>query len=141
VALVERGGKVRTRIVAAVNAANLKGAIRDNVDASARIMTDENNCYHGIGQEFEGGHHKVHHARKEYARGDICTNTVEGFFALLKRGIYGTFHNVSKKHLHRYLAEFEFRYNTRDMNDGDRIITMIRATEGKRLLYREPLVV
>ena len=71
----------------------------------------------------------------EYARGNVTTNTVEGFFALIKRGMYGTFHSVSKKHLHRYLAEFEFRYNTREMDDGERTLSAIRKSEGKRLRY------
>jgi hypothetical protein len=83
----------------------------------------------------------VHHGQKEYKRGDACTNTAESFFALLKRGLYGTFHAVSKKHLHRYVGEFGFRWNTRHMDDGERIIRAIRFGEGKRLLYREPKVV
>ena len=74
----------------------------------------------------------------EYVRGDAHTNTIEGFFSLLKRGIYGTFHSVSRHHLHRYLAEFEFRYNHRDIDDGARTIAAIQGAEGKRLLYRQP---
>ena len=69
----------------------------------------------------------------------MTTNRVEGFFSLIKRGLYGTFHAVSRKHLHRYLAEFTFRYNTRKMTDGDRVSTAIKKSVGKRLIYREPL--
>ena len=75
---------------------------------------------------------------REYVRGDVTTNTVEGFFSLLKRGVYGTFHSVSKKHLHRYVAEFEFRYNGRYLDDGARTVLAIKNAEGKRLMYRQP---
>ena len=75
---------------------------------------------------------------REYVRGDVTTNTVEGFFSLLKRGVYGTFHSVSKKHLHRYVAEFEFRYNGRYLDDGARTVLAIKKAEGKRLMYRQP---
>ena len=82
----------------------------------------------------------VNHSRKEYVRGDVTTNTVEGWFSLLKRGVYGTFHNVSRKQLHRYVAEFEFRYNNRKVDDGERTLRATRGAEGKRLLYRQPPV-
>lgn len=71
--------------------------------------------------------------------GDVTTNAVEGFFSILKRGMIGTFHSVSKQHLHRYVAEFEYRYNTRHMEDGERTVTAIRKAAGKRLIYREPV--
>lgn len=137
VALVERGGDVRAQVVADVTAATLKGAIREHVDRSATINTDEAKQYFGIGREFAGGHATVKHAIGEYARGEVTTNTVEGFFSLLKRGLYGTYHSVSKKHLHRYVAEFEFRYNTRKLDDGARVQAAILGAEGKRLMYRE----
>lgn len=72
-------------------------------------------------------------------RGEINTNSIESFFALIKRGVYGVYHNVSKKHLHRYISEFEYRYNTRKMDDGERIAILIRGGEGKRLLYSSPV--
>ena len=137
-ALVERNGEVRTRVPTDVTGLNLKGAIRELVHPSARILTDERRGYHGIGREFDGGHETVNHSRKEYARGDVNTNTVEAFFALLKRGVVGTFHNVSKQHLHRYVTEFEFRWNTRTLDDGGRIARLIQSAEGKRLMYRNP---
>lgn len=76
------------------------------------------------------------HSEREYARGDVSTNTVEAFFAVLKRGVYGTFHNVSRKHLHRYVSEFEFRWNNRGVDDGERTRRAILGAEGKRLMYR-----
>jgi transposase-like protein len=136
VALVERDGRVRTRVVEHVNASNLKAAIRENVDKKAAIQTDELNCYHGIGKEFDGGHQTVNHSEGEYARDDVNTNSVESFFALLKRGVHGTFHHVSKTHLHRYCDEFSFRWDERKVTDGERTVEAIKGAEGKRLAYR-----
>jgi len=138
VALVERGGSVKTKPVANVTGKTLKGIIRANVDSTSRIITDENTSYNGIGEEFDRGHHTVCHSAKEYVRGDIHSNTVEGFFSTVKRGLNGIYHSVSKEHLHRYMAEFEFRYNYRDMEDGERTTAAIKAAEGKRLLYATP---
>jgi hypothetical protein len=118
-----------------VTVANLKPALAANIDRSARLCTDESRAYTRIGKEFEGGHETVAHGKKEYARGDVHSNTIEGAFSLRKRGIYGTFHSVSRKHLPRYLAEFEFRYTTRDISDGERAARAIKAAEGKRLTY------
>lgn len=117
--------------------ANLKSVIRQYVDPSAAIHTDEHPGYLGIGPEYAGGHETVNHSAKESARGDVTTNTVEGFFSLLKRGVMETFHHVSKKHLHPYVAEFEFRYNSRKSDDGGRLQAAIKAAEGKRLLLYE----
>jgi transposase-like protein len=137
VALVERGGRVRARKVDRVDGATLKGAIRENVDRKARIMTDEWAAYRGIGDEFAGGHEVVTHSAGEYARGDATTNTVESYFALLKRGVMGSFHHVSKQHLDRYCDEFSFRWDYRSLTDTDRTAIAIRQTTGKRLLYRD----
>lgn len=137
-AMLERNGNVRVRVIPDVTGKTLKTAIRENVRPSSRIITDELSSYKGIGKDFAGGHHTVKHARGEYVRGDIYTNTAESFFALLKRGIHGTFHAVSKKHLHRYCSEFEFRWCTRKLDDGERIVAAIQNAEGKRLTYREP---
>lgn len=137
--LVERNGNVRTRVLPDVTGKTLKTAIQENVDlSSTRLITDELHAYKKIGKKFSGGHDVVNHSRKEYARGDVYTNTAESFFALLKRGIYGTFHAVSKKHLHRYLSEFEFRWSTRQIDDGKRLHVAIQSAEGKRLMYYEP---
>jgi transposase-like protein len=140
-AMVERGGRVRTKVLADVTAKSLQRAIVENVDRRSRIMTDEHKGYTGIGRAFEGGHETVKHSAYEYVRGDVSTNTVEGYFSLVKRGLNGIYHSVSKKHLHRYLAEFEFRYNRREHTDGERVVEAIQAADGKRLRYREPVSV
>ncbi len=134
-ALVERGGKVRSFTMPMVTAVNLKRAITDHVEKSATLMTDEFVGYKTVGKEFVE-HHTVNHSEKEYVRGNASTNTVEGYFSLLKRGLTGTYHHVSARHLHRYLDEFNFRYNARTVNDAIRNHGAIRATEGKRLQYR-----
>lgn len=139
VALVERRGRVKTRPVADVTGKTLKEVIRGNVHADARIITDENTAYFGIGDEYAGGHHTVCHSVKEYVRGDIHSNTVEGFFSVVKRGLNGIYHSVSKEHLHRYMSEFEFRYNNRNLEDGERTMLAIKASQGKRLIYKEPI--
>jgi transposase-like protein len=139
VALVERGGKVRARKVDRVDGATLKAAIRENVDRKARIMTDEWRAYRGIGAEFEGGHETVNHGAYEYARDDAHVNTAESFFALLKRGVMGSFHHVSKEHLDRYCDEFSFRWDYRSIDDSPRTAIAIRQTRGKRLTYKEPI--
>jgi transposase-like protein len=137
VALVERQGSVRTRVVADVTAGTLKRAIRENVDKQASIFTDEWPAYRGIGREFGGGHAVVNHGTGEYSRDGVNTNTAESFFSLLKRGVYGTFHHVSKAHLPRYCDEFEFRWNRRNMMDGERMESALRASVGKRLMYKD----
>jgi transposase-like protein len=136
VALVERGGRVRARKVEHVDGATLKGAIRENVDRKARIMTDDYVAYSGIGDEFEGGHEVVTHSAGEFVRGDAGTNTVESYFALLKRGVVGSFHHISKQHLDRYCDEFSFRWDYRRTDDSDRTAVAIRQTKGKRLSYK-----
>jgi transposase-like protein len=99
--MVERGGNIHRRVVADVSGKNLKAAIRECVAPSATIMTDEWPSYHGIGKEFTGGHHVVNHGRHEYVLGNASTDTAESSFAILKRGITGIHHSVSKEHLHR----------------------------------------
>lgn len=137
VALVERNGRARAFTVPRVDSKNLKDAIRQNVDKSATIMTDEFRPYAGIGKEFAGGHRTVHHGIGEYAKPDgTSSNTVEGYFALLKRGITGSFHHVSKRHLDRYCDEFSFRWNHRKASDSERTVEAIKGVEGKRLTYK-----
>src|SRR5262249_695991 len=107
---------------------------------SATIMTDESPLYRKTGRKF-AGHEVVKHAAHEYVRGRAHTNTVEGFFSLLKRGINGTFHHVSRGHLHRYATEFEFRYNNRSavgVDDEQRTKNLILGAEGKRLTFKQP---
>jgi len=123
-----------------VRAVNLAEAVREIVNPeSSRLITDEKQWWRRPGCEFALGHDTVNHRSREFARGDVTSNTIEGVFSLLKRGIYGTFHNVSKYHLHRYLSEFDFRYNNRKIDDGARTVLAIRQEDGKRLLYKTPL--
>ena len=138
-ALVERGdhGHLHARVVDRLSAKNLKTAIRERVHHSAEIMTDDSPAYHGIGHSFAGGHQTVTHSKREYVRGAVHINTAESFFALLKRGVHGTFHHVSKQHLHRYCDEFGFRWDHRKATDGERTVAAIRLAAGKRLLYRQ----
>src|SRR3989304_2126046 len=102
-------------------------------------MTDEWSGYRGIGKEFSGGHETVCHSMWEYVRGDVHTNSIEGFFGMVRRGLDGIYHSVSKKHLHRYLAEFEFRHNNGKLADGQRVIAAIKAAQGKRLTYAQQI--
>lgn len=115
--------------------------VRENVAKETRILTDEANVYRGIGYHF-GGHETVNHGQDEYVRltdREIHTNTVENYFSVFKRGMKGTYQHCSKKHLHRYLAEFDYRYNHRSANgieDGERATIALRGVTGKRLTYR-----
>jgi transposase-like protein len=135
-ALVQRGGNVRAFPIERVNSRNLKAAMLAHIAPDARIFTDELHAYPKIAAQFGGGHGTVRHSRNEYARDEVHTNTVEGFFSLLKRGVIGTFHSVSKKHLHRYVSEFQFRYNLRYVDDGARVEAAIQSGIGKRLIYK-----
>ncbi len=137
-AAVERHGRIRRQVVADVSRNTLKSAIRELVDQQARIMTDDFPAYRGIGKGFAGGHEMICHSTKEYVRGDIHTNTAESSFALIKRGLMGIYHNVSKEYLHRYLWQFDFMWNARRMNDGDRTVMAIKLAQGKRLRYKNP---
>lgn len=148
-AVVQRYGNVRTKVVTSVNGETLRGALKTMVSPTAIVLTDDLNSYHGLGKHFEA-HHSVNHSAKQYARewpgeppevakGDsLHTNTIESFFALLKRGVMGIYHAISPMHLHRYAAEFAWRYNVRTSNDGDRTVAAIQSMIGSRLLYRMP---
>jgi len=138
VALVQRNGNVRSFALQTVSAKSLKAVLTENVSPKADLMTDELAAYKKVGKEF-ASHEVVNHGRYEYVRGDVTTNTVEGFFAILKRGINGVYHHVSREHLNRYLAEFNFRYNHRKIDDSARVISAISNFEGKRLTYRDSL--
>jgi transposase-like protein len=135
VALVARNGSVRSMTVEKVDSATLKAALKEHVQTSAVIMTDDATHYPKATRDFKA-HHSVPHSQGEYVRGNVHTNTVEGYFSLVKRGIIGTFHNVSKKHLPLYLAEFDHRYNHRKVSDGERTLEGLAKAEGKRLTYR-----
>lgn len=135
--LVERGGQARSTHVANVSGATLRTVLAD-VDRKSALMTDTAGGYHHVGKEF-ARHKMVNHGKDEYVRGDAYSNTVEGYFSVLKRGVNGTFHHISEQHLHRYLSEFDFRYNNRvalgvgDVNRADRLL---KGVSGKRLTYR-----
>ncbi len=134
--LVERDGKAVSHPVANVTALTLKTAIKENVNKDSTIMTDEFLSYNGIGKDFKGGHKTVNHGKGQYVNGDAYTNTAESYFALLKRGVNGTFHHISKTHLSRYCDEFSFRWNNRQVEDGDRTVEAIKGMVGKRLKYK-----
>jgi hypothetical protein len=108
-----------------------------HIDPSARIVTDEWRAYVKAAPGFTGGHARVNHSSNEYVNADgFTTNTAESYFALLKRGHYGIYHRMSKKHLHRYCAEFDFRWNARALPDSVRRDTAIRGSNGKRLMFK-----
>jgi transposase-like protein len=137
VALVEREGHVRSFHVANVTAKQLRGLIVTNVDRASHLMTDESHVYTAVGREFNG-HSTVNHSAKEYVTtgGFKHSNTAENFFSIFKRGVIGTYHHMSEAHLGRYCREFDLRYNTRNMNDGERALTIIKGMIGRRLTYR-----
>ncbi len=139
--LVERNGRAIATPIYTASSAELKKPILEYVAKSATIMTDELPAYQGIGKSFEGGHKTVNHGDKKYARYEenlaIHSNTAESFFALMKRGHYGTFHKLSKKHINRYCDEFSFRWTYRKVNDGERMVLALQGAEDKRLMYRD----
>jgi hypothetical protein len=137
--MVERGGDIHRRVVANVAGGTLKRAIIEMVDRSATLMSDDNGSYGSIGHWYAGGHHTVSHSAGEYARGDVHNNTMESSFAIFKRGLIGIHHAVSKEHLHRYLAHYDFLWNGRKLNDGERTALAIESSQGKRLMYRQPI--
>jgi transposase-like protein len=137
VALVERDGKVRSHHVATVNAKTLRPILVQQISRKSYLMTDESTVYPTIGREF-AGHGTVNHSIEEYVRtgGFHHTNTVENYFSILKRGIVGVYHHVSPQHLKRYVGEFDFRYNTRHVDDMTRAGEALKGITGKRLTYR-----
>ena len=136
--LVQRDGSARSFVIPRVTATNLAPIIARHVHEDSRFMTDESNVYAHPGRWF-ASHETVNHSIKEYARGDAYTNSVEGFFSILKRGVYGCYFHVSEAHLHRYLAEFDFRNSHRSklgIEDAERADRALIGAKGKRLMYR-----
>jgi len=136
--LVERGGKVKSVHVDDVKATTLIPIVNENIAKEARVMTDDAATYY---KKLEGfaSHETVNHAANEYVRGDVHTNTVEGYFSIFKRGMKGVYQHCSEKHLHRYLAEFDFRYNNRialGVDDKERAERALKGVTGKRLKYK-----
>lgn len=142
VALVERRGDVRAWPVANVTGDTLRKILRENVRPGSAVVTDGKSAYRAAVAGAGATHRVIRHDLGEYVRRDdrrIHTNTVEGFFSLLRKRIDGTHHAVSKEHLHRYVNEAAFVYNNRDCDDGERTVRAIRAANCKRLTYREPI--
>jgi transposase-like protein len=139
VALVERGGRVRSHHVPNVNGTNLRPILKEQIDSRSYVMTDDSPVYPPLTGGF-AGHGTVNHSAQEYVRGYFWhTNTIENYFSIFKRGIIGTYHHVSARHLKRYLGEFDFRYNEREglgVNDAARMAKSIPGIVGKRLTYR-----
>lgn len=136
--IVNRGGEVRSQVIAEANSETVRQPLTENVDTQATLNTDTSPIYNQVGKEF-AKHETVDHGKEEYVRGTAHINTTEGHFSQLKRSIDGTHHHVSKKHLGRYLAEFDYRYTTRKQEDGLRTEEAIKRTVGKRLTYRKPI--
>jgi transposase-like protein len=140
--LVERGGAARSFHVESTRRFDIESVINTNASKESALMTDEANQYKKIGKEF-ASHDSVNHGKEEYVRGNAHTNTVEGFYSIFKRGMKGVYQHCSEKHLHRYLAEFDFRYSNRvalGVNDEARAGRALTGVVGKRLLYRDSLI-
>ncbi len=144
VALVERGGNVRTFHVPVADQATVEKIVGENIARESRLHTDESRLYFNAADTF-AAHETVHHTSGEYVRYEdgraIHTNSAEGYFSIFKRGMRGVYQHCKEKHLHRYLAEFDHRYNHRvalGYSDIDRTLAAIRGVEGKRLMYRQP---
>lgn len=142
--LVERGGRVKAMPMQRIDGRSMTAAIKAHVAPGSTLMTDETAIYPGpqvpSGKRQIAGmtRHMVNHGTGEFVRGSVHTNTAEGFISLLKRGIVGTFHHVGKGHLGRYVSEFEFRYNIRNLSDKQRPVVLVQGAEGKRLTYKQP---
>jgi transposase-like protein len=140
--LVERGGTVRSFHVEGTSAAHLGPILRANIAKEASVMTDEAGQYAHLNKDF-ASHEYVNHGAGEYGRGKVHTNTLEGYFSIFKRGMKGIYQHCSERHLHRYVAEFDFRYNSRirlGINDGARAERALRGIVGRRLTYLDSSV-
>ncbi|MCP4304905.1 MAG: IS1595 family transposase [bacterium] len=138
VSLVERGGRSRSVVVDAMSANQIRDVLVRNADRKSDLHTDESNLYTAVGSEF-ADHQAVNHSEKEYVRGDVTTNTIEGFFSIFKRGMRGIYQHCGEQHLQRYLDEFDFRYSNRiavGVDDTDRTEKALKGIRGKRLTYR-----
>jgi transposase-like protein len=140
VSLVERGGAVRSHHVPSITSKNVGAIIESQMKDGSNFYTDDSKIYRSVRPRYRPTA-TVMHSAKEYVRGDVHTNTIEGYFSILKRGIMGTYHHVSQQHLKRYLAEFDFRYNERSklgVDDEARAARLASGIKGKRLTYRRP---
>ena len=134
--LVERGGPARSFHITHIDHTNIRSALVTNVHRSSTLMTDDARWYVNVGREF-AKHGSTLHAAHEFSRGDgHHSNTAENFFSILKRGVIGTYHHWSQQHIHRYLAEFDFRYTHKEITDAERSDQLLKGIVGKRLTYR-----
>jgi transposase-like protein len=132
---VQRNGEARIQTIKDTKGKTLKSAVRENVSPDSIVMTDNYKGYNGLDKEYKE-HDVISHSTHQYVNGIIHTNTIEGFWSLLKRGIVGIYHHVSKEHLHRYCEEFEYRYNSRKLNDSARFGLLLSTCNG-RLTYKD----
>ena len=138
VSLVERGGPLRSTILDSVSRPDIDRIVKQNVNRESRLMTDEAAYYKAVGKGF-AEHGSVNHSAGEYGRGDVHVNTLEGYYSIFKRGMKGVYQHCGEKHLHRYVAEFDFRYNNRSalgIEDAARATNALRGISGERLTYR-----
>ncbi len=135
VTLVERGGRARSIMAEDMTGKVVRDFLVTNADRKSVLMTDESPLYKSVGKEFIR-HFTVNHAKGEYAKGFVTTNTVEGYFSIFKRGMIGTYQHCGEQHLQRYLTEFDFRYSNRKISDAERAEQAVKGAEGKRLMYR-----
>lgn len=141
--LVERGGRARSFHIDTARAGQIMPIVRKNIAKETAMMTDESGIYRRLGDEF-ASHEYVKHSKDEYVRGNVHTNTVEGFYSIFKRGMKGVYQHCAEHHLHRYLAEFDFRYSNRiamGIDDGVRSVKVLMSVKGRRLTYRKPVAV
>jgi hypothetical protein len=139
--LVERGGVARSFHISSASLANIVPIVRTNISRESALMTDTASQYRSLHKEFKGEGGSVNHKVEEWVRGNVHTNTVEGFYSIFKRGMIGVYQHCSEKHLHRYLSEFDFRYSNRirlGINDDARADRALKGIRGKRLTYRRP---
>ncbi len=135
ITLVERGGRARSFKVNDLTSKTIRKVLFENIVTDSDLHTDQAQHYKRPGKEFNA-HETVNHSENEYARGDVTTNTVEGFFGIFKRGMRGVYHHCGEQHLQRYLNEFDFRYSNRHLNDDERAKEALKGITGKRLTYR-----
>ena len=140
VSVLQRGGSVRSRHVGRVTAKTLRPIIKEMVAEDAHLMTDTSTVLASVGRKRK--HSQVNHSAKEYVRREngmcITTNSVEGYFAILKRGNYGVYHHWGRKYLDQYLKEFDWRYNVRKLPDMERTVVALKMAAGKRLMLKPP---
>jgi hypothetical protein len=138
--LVERGGRARSFHIDGARVGSVLPIVNANIAKESALMTDEAGHYVRVGKAF-ASHEHVKHGKDEYVRGNVHTNTVEGYYSIFKRGMKGVYQHCAEHHLHRYLAEFDFRYTNRiarGVDDGVRALLALQGAKGKRLTYRQP---